>query len=72
MRTVSNRQLRKQTGSMGKFLAEDVTPAIQTLLNNDAVTQKKVVALEERATAHEAFRRMGLGSRLWWLLTGAA
>lgn len=65
MRTVSNRQLRKQTGSMGKFLSEDVAPAIQTLINNDAVTQKKVTKLE-------AFTQMGWRDRLRWLLTGAS
>lgn len=59
----SHRELRRVLGS-------GVPETVGMLVNNDQVTQKRIVALEGRADQAEAFRALSFWQRMRWLMRG--
>lgn len=45
-RKVSSRELRRQLNHESALLERELVPAVQSLLNNDRVSQAKITALE--------------------------
>lgn len=64
---VSGRELRRKLNADSAWMGTQVAPAINQLLRNEQVTQRRIMALEADV---DAFHALTFWQRLRWLCVG--